>query len=137
MWLSVEQRLTAFGRPKPALGARRTQFESGMVGDAGVFGYADATICRRPPRARPSTARRHLDPLVWRADEPARPSGEIVAVLLRWTPGGPVAPEQGLAAPRRPERRNRLAARTARHRATARSLSPCGVVEGSSQPAGR
>ncbi|MFN8500157.1 MAG: glycosyltransferase family 39 protein [Anaerolineae bacterium] len=91
VWLSVEQPLTP-GLPKAWLDAHGYQFESGMVGDIGVFGYAIRD--NLPPPAAPQAldGAAPLD-LTWSAaPNPARP-GEIVAVLLRWTPGGPVAPD--------------------------------------------
>ncbi|MFN8483656.1 MAG: glycosyltransferase family 39 protein [Anaerolineae bacterium] len=91
VWLSVEQPLTP-GLPKAWLDAHGYQFESGMVGDIGVFGYVlrDDLPPPAPPQSIAGAA--PLD-LAWAAaPDPARP-GDIVALLLRWTPTGSVPPD--------------------------------------------
>ncbi len=91
VWLSVEQPL-APGLPKAWLDAHGYQFESGMVGDIGLFGYAMRGDL--PPPAAPQSldGPAPLD-LAWSgAPAPAHP-GDTVALLLRWTPRGAVGPD--------------------------------------------
>ncbi len=91
VWLSVEQPLTP-GLPKAWLDAHGYQFESGMVGDIGVYGYAMRD--ELPPPAAPQSLDGPLPlDLAWSAaPTPAHP-GEIVALRLRWTPRGDVPPD--------------------------------------------
>ncbi|MFN8476000.1 MAG: glycosyltransferase family 39 protein [Anaerolineae bacterium] len=91
VWLSVEQPLTP-GLPKAWLDAHGYQFESGLVGDIGVFGYAMRDNLSAPAAPQSIEGVAPLD-LAWSAaPTPAHP-GEIAALLLHWTPTGPVAPD--------------------------------------------